>query len=109
MGLTWNIPLNCNSNSRIDILVNFHSYNFIVKVGFSESTLLESKIDELYSQKENEILKESVSQTDIDSIRNSILNSNLPFWKKTLLLDDLDIAQRIYLANTIQNVFISGQ
>ncbi|WP_154625413.1 M60 family metallopeptidase, partial [Providencia stuartii] len=26
-GLTWNIPLNCNSNSRIDILVNFHSYN----------------------------------------------------------------------------------
>ncbi|EPG9803774.1 M60 family metallopeptidase, partial [Providencia stuartii] len=107
-GLTWNIPLNCNSNSRIDILVNFHSYNFIVKVGFSESTLLESKIDELYSQKENEILKESVSQTDIDSIRNSILNSNLPFWKKTLLLDDLDIAQRIYLANTIQNVFISG-
>ena len=106
-GLTWNIPLNGNSNSRIDILVNFNSYNFIAKIGFSESTLFESKIDELYSQKENEILKESVSQTDIDSIRNPILNSHLPFWKKTLLLNDLDVVQRIYLANTIQNIYIS--
>lgn len=108
-GLVWNIPVNVNECSGFHILVNVHGHDLVVKVGFVEGSLLDERVDELYSDKENEILKNSVSQSNLDSLRNSILNSNLPFWKKRLLLNNLDNAQRIFLNNTISNTYISDK
>lgn len=107
-GLLWMIPICIHPELKVNVLVNINGHDTIIKVGFFEASELENTIDALYSHKENQILNDSVNQDELDRVRDSIFNSQLPFWKKRLLENELDTVQRIYLTDTILEVYIQN-
>lgn len=108
-GTIWKIPADRYKYEEIDIIAIVHDEEFLIRRVFWDDFVLRDKIENLSDPDDGKLEGNDLNQRDIDGIRNSVLNSDLPYWTKMSLLSSLDDIQRAYLINTLANVYLSNQ
>jgi len=104
---TWKIPADRYRYNEVDIVASVHGEEFLIRRVFWEDFVLRNKIEGLSD--DNRFDEKGFNQKDIDNVRNSILNSDLPYWTKISLLNELDSVQVSYFENTIDTAYLSNQ
>lgn len=103
-GDVWKIPANKVEHKEIDIIVNISNCDVLIRKVFVDDFILRDEIQCLSTLPEP-----CLSQSEIDNVRNAILNSELPYWRMMLLMGESDDLQRLYLSRTLSEVYFSGQ